>query len=186
MNGSLQRRPRLFTLGHSDRTLEQFLAILESSSIKIIADVRSNPASSRFPHFERRALSSELEKRGLVYRWFRDLGGRRPNTREAEEHTALETEGFRRYAVAMNTAEFAVCAEDLLGLAASAITALLCAERDFRYCHRNILSDKLEEMGARVVHIVDMKTAEEHIRHPDLLVEQGRLIYRKKQLDLLR
>ncbi len=185
MTQSSQRRPRVFTLGHSDRTEEQFFSILEKSSIRLVADVRSNPASARFPHFERRALASALEKRGLVYRWFRDLGGRRPSTLREEEHTALAEAGLRRYAAVMNTGEFTTCARDLLGIAASTVAVILCAERDFRRCHRHLLSDKLQLLGARVVHILDVETAEEHVPHSDLIVEGERLVYRKKQLDLL-
>lgn len=185
MTESSLRKPRIFTIGHSDRTLEEFLKIMELSSVRLVADVRSNPASARFPHFERTALSGELEKRGLVYRWFRDLGGRQSASRHEDEHTALNEIGFRRYAAHMNTSKFRESAADLFGLAASTITAVMCAERDFHQCHRQFLSDKLMQMGARVVHIVDAETAVVHTPHPDLAVEGNKLYYRKKQLELL-
>ena len=181
-----QRKPRIFTIRHSDRTIEQFLDILERSSIRLVADIRSNPASSRFPHFERNALSGELEKRGLVYRWFRDLGGRRSSMRGEEEHSALQEPAFRTYAAHMNTSSFHKVTLDLLGLAASTVAVIMCAERDFHDCHRQFLSDKLFTMGVRVVHIIDEDTAVEHVPHPDLVVEEDKLIYRKKQLELLR
>lgn len=179
------RKPRMFTMGHSDLSLEQFMTILEASSVRLVADVRANPASGRFPHFERNALAAELEKRGLVYRWFRELGGRRPPTPGEEEHTAFSEEGFRRYAAAMNTPRFTAAAADLMGVAASTVAVLLCAEKDYTMCHRRLLSDKLHVMGARVVHIVDLESAEEHVLHPDLRVDDGRLIYQKRQLELI-
>jgi uncharacterized protein (DUF488 family) len=100
------RRPRIFTLGHSNHSLDEFLRILESSSIILVADVRSNPASVRFPHFERNALSKELTKRGIFYRWFRGLGGRAPESPFEYEHTALDSPELRRYAALMNTEDF--------------------------------------------------------------------------------
>jgi uncharacterized protein (DUF488 family) len=186
MSDTPVRKPRLFTIGHSDRTLAQFLGILERSSVRLVADIRSNPASARYPHFERAALSGELGKRGLVYRWFRDLGGRQSASPDEDDHTALKEVGFRRYAAHMNTGRFHASAQDLLGLAASTIMVVMCAERDFHQCHRQFLADKLLVMGARVVHILDAETAIEHTPHPDLVVEGHNLLYRKKQLELLR
>ena len=185
MNMKQGRRPRLFTLGHSDRTLNDFLRILEVSSIRFVADIRSNPASARFPHFERNALSKALEDRGLVYRWFRELGGRRPATKGEEEHDAFSDQGFRRYAAAMNTLDFTASVEELVGLAGSTVVAMICAEKDYHFCHRQLLSDRLQVLGARVVHILDFDDAQEHVLHEDLAVKQGRLIYKKRQLDLL-
>jgi uncharacterized protein (DUF488 family) len=179
------RRPRVFTIGHSDRSLEELLAILESASIKLVADVRSNPSSARFPWFEKSALASELEGRGLVYRWFRGLGGRRPDLPGASRHDALDDAGMRNYAEAMNGAELTRAAEDLLGLAASTSVTVLCAERDPRHCHRFLLADKLHFMGARVVHVLGVDEAEDHHVHPDIVEEDGALVYRKRQLSLI-
>jgi uncharacterized protein (DUF488 family) len=147
--------------------------------------VRSNPASVRFPHFERSALANELEKRGLVYRWFRELGIRQPPTPGEDEHTAISDEKIRRYCAAMNTPGFTRMVEDLYGLIASTVTVVLCAERDYKRCHRLFLSDKLLVTGARVTHILDIATAEDHYSHPDLVVEEGKLFYRRRQLDLI-
>jgi uncharacterized protein (DUF488 family) len=179
------RKPRVFTLGHSNRSLDEFMYILECSSIRLVADVRSNPASVRFPHFERSALAHELEKRGLVYRWFRDLGIRQPPVPGENEHTAISDETLRRYCAAMNTPEFNRLVEDLYGLMASAVTVVLCAERDYRRCHRLFLSDKLLVKGARVTHILDIATSEDHNNHPDIVVEEDKIYYRRRQLDLI-
>jgi uncharacterized protein (DUF488 family) len=175
----------LFTLGHSDLSLEGFVEILGRSSVRLVADVRSNPASARFPWFERHALATELERRGLFYRWFRELGGRRPATPGEERHQALPDPGLRRYAAAMNTAVFDKSCAELLGLAASTVAVVLCAERDFRQCHRQLLADKLLLSGARVVHILGADEAVEHELHPDLEVVDGELIYCGRQLELI-
>ena len=179
------RWPRIFTVGHSDRSLESFLALLAASSVRLVADVRANPTSERFPWFERAALARSLEERGLAYRWFRDLGGRRPPTRGEDEHTALASEGLRRYAAAMSLPEFEAAVRDLLGLASSAVVAVMCAERDWRECHRALLADKLHVMGAEVVHILGPDEVEPHDVHPDLHEENGRIVYRTRQLKLI-
>lgn len=178
------RKPRVFTLGHSNMTLEAFFQILEHSGIRLVADIRSNPASARFPHFERRALAGSLEKRAISYRWFRSLGGRRPETPEEEEHSAFSEVEFRRYAAYMNTGEFLDAASDLFGVASSTQLVVLCAERDYLNCHRWLLADKLVLMGARVVHIIGDGSAPIHTLHPDLSEEEGRLVYKRKQIEL--
>jgi uncharacterized protein (DUF488 family) len=179
------RRPRVFTLGHGAMDLDEFLGVLERSAIRLIADVRTNPAAARLPWFERRALAFELEQRGLAYRWFRDLGGWRAASGGEPIHTALRDEGERRYAAAMSTPGFTAHCEEIAGLAASTNVALLCAEVDPAQCHRRMLADKLFLMGVRVVHILGPDAAEEHSLHPDLVVENGAIIYRQRQLSLI-
>ena len=186
MIGKPERKTRIFTLGHSNRTIDEFLTILERSSVRLVADVRSNPASARFPWFERNALANALDKRGLSYRWFRELGGRQPPSPEEVEHTGLSTDvGLCRYAAAMNTPGFKAAVDELLGQASSAITVALCAEQNYRDCHRMLLADSLQLAGARVVHILGADEAEEHSINPDLVQDGERFLYRRRQLDLI-
>ncbi|MCK9461523.1 MAG: DUF488 domain-containing protein [Proteobacteria bacterium] len=179
------RRPRVFTLGHGAMGIDDLLLVLERSAIRLIADVRTNPAAARLPWFERHALASELERHGLAYRWFRDLGGWRSAVGGEAQHTALSDESERRYAAAMNTVEFEVRCTEITGLAASTNAAILCAEVDPDHCHRRLLADKLFLMGVRVVHILGRDEARDHTLHPDLVVENGAIIYRDRQLKLV-
>lgn len=182
---------RLFTIGHGNLPLERFLERLAGSSIRVVADVRSNPASPRFPWFERAALSRELECRGLSYRWFRDLGGRLPFDPEERQHPALLHEWQRIYAATMSRPAFHRACEDLLGLASSALVAVLCAELDPERCHRFLLADKLVTMGAKVVHILGPEDAADHALHGDLEIRAGQdggfplLFYSGRQLSML-
>lgn len=178
-------RPRVFTVGHGAMDLESFVLLLERSSVKLVADVRTNPAAARLPWFERHALARELEALGLAYRWFRDLGGWRGPTGGEQLHTALRDEAERRYAAAMNTPQFGARCEEIAGLAASTNAALLCAEIDPDRCHRLLLADKLFLLGVRVVHILGPDDARDHVLHPDLVVENGAMIYRERQLSLV-
>ena len=178
------RKPRIFTIGHSDLSIEGLIQLLDGSSVKMVVDVRSNPASSRFPHFERTRLAVSLDEAGINYRWFRALGGHCAPSAADAIHTALP-ESARAYATAMNRESFGLWVEELVGLSSSAVTAVLCAERDPRQCHRFLLADKIQQLGARVVHIIDGDNAFEHEPHSDLVIEAGKLIYRRKQLPLL-
>ena len=179
------RRPRLFTIGHSDLDIDRFLFALERSSVRLVADVRSNPASARFPWFERAALSSALDSRGIAYRWFRDLGGRRPPHDDEDEHTALEHAWQRRYAAALNDPVASRACEELVGVAASTVAALLCAERSPIECHRSLIADRLVRLGARVVHLDGSGASAEHEPHPDVEVRDGRFVYAHRQLSLV-
>lgn len=179
------RRPRVFTMGHADLSLEEFFSIIERSSVRSIADIRSNPAAPRLPWFERHALAMEIEKHGLSYRWFRSLGRHKSNIAQADIHVALGKEEDRRYAAAMNTPAFERSCKDLIGLAASTVTVLLGAKKDRENCQRRLLADKLMTMGVRVVHILGLEESQEHVMHPGLEVERGKLFYRGKQLSLI-
>ena len=140
------RAVRIFTIGHSDRSIEGLIELLEESSVKVVADVRSNPASGRFPHFERAQLAASLDDAGIAYRWFRSLGGRRDLSPDDAIHSAL-TADLAAYATYMNTVPFQEAISELVGVGASAVTAILCAEKDPKFCHRNLLADKLHTMG---------------------------------------
>jgi uncharacterized protein (DUF488 family) len=179
------RRPRVFTVGHGALDLDAFFLLLERSAIKLIADVRTNPAAARLPWFERHALAHELEACGVSYRWFRDLGGWRTPSGGESRHTALSDEAERRYAAAMNTVDFTARCSEIVGLSASTNAAILCAEVDPAACHRRLLADKLFLLGVRVVHILGMEDARDHSLHPDLIIENGVMIYRERQLTLM-
>lgn len=179
------RRPRVFTMGHGDISIDEFFSIIERSSVRLIADMRSNPAAVRFPWFERHTLALEIEKHGLSYRWFRNLGMPNSTIAGTDSHVALAQEADRRYAVAMNTEAFEESCRDLIGLAASTVTVLFGEERDPENSQRSLLADKLMIMGVRVVHILGLEESVEHVLHPGLEVEHGKLTYRGKQLSLI-
>ena len=100
------------------------------------------------------------------------------------KHRALP-ETLRPYANQMNQADFDESVQELYGMASSAVTVMLCAEQDYRRCHRALLSDKLLLMGARVTHIIDENHVAEHALHPDLELIDGEIRYTPHQLSLL-
>lgn len=139
----------LYTVGHSNRHFDTFAGMLRQHEIQAIADVRSSPGSKRFPWFNRSHLQARLPEMGVRYAWFRDLGGfKRVREKEGSELTGLE--GYRAY---MGQEKFRAAVQELLDLAGSLRTAIMCAEKDPAKCHRQLLAEYLESLGHRVVHI---------------------------------
>lgn len=131
----------IYTVGHSNRTLEEFIDLLKGYSISVLVDVRRFPSSKKFPHFSKDELKPVLEKNGVKYVWLGELLG-----------------GFRKggYAKYMETKEFERGLAELLGLAESGgILAIMCKERLWFRCHRRFISSALREKGYEVIHIIE-------------------------------
>ena len=143
----------LYTIGHSTRGLEEFLATLAAHSILTLVDIRSFPMSRRWPHFNRQALEQTLPEAEIHYLWLKQLGGRRKRIREDSPHLALRNDSFRNYADYMLTEDFERGMAELLQLAEPSRTAYMCAERMYFRCHRMLVSDWLVAHGHQVFHI---------------------------------
>ncbi|HWL39823.1 MAG TPA: DUF488 domain-containing protein [Gemmatimonadaceae bacterium] len=166
---------RLFTIGHSTRSLGEFLELLEREGVRHLVDVRAFPASRRYPHFSRENLEASLAVPGIRYTHFPELGGRRkasPDSRNTEWRNA----GFRAYADYMETPQFDAALERLLHLAQAEPTAVMCAEAVPWRCHRTLISDAAEASGVHVFHILD-STVSRHTLTKFARVENGRVRY---------
>ncbi|MGC9319967.1 MAG: DUF488 family protein, partial [Armatimonadota bacterium] len=129
----------MWTIGHSNRDLAEFIEALLEASIEVLVDVRRRPAS-RFPHFNRDQLARALTERGIEYRWMGEsLGGYRSG-------------GYRRH---MHSEEFAEALAELQELGRRSRTAFMCAEKLPWRCHRRFIADALAERGWRVLHIIE-------------------------------
>src|SRR5438045_3313904 len=95
----------IFTIGHSTRPLQEFLDILLSFDIQLLAYIRSFPGSRRYPHFNKEQLEKELNKGGIDYIHFKDLGGRRKPLKDSHNN-AWRVDAFRGYADYMETEPF--------------------------------------------------------------------------------
>jgi uncharacterized protein (DUF488 family) len=171
---------RIYSVGHSNRTAEELLALLRGVDVTALADVRRIPASGRHPQFGRGALDAALEGAGIAYHWLGEgLGGLRApvGPSGSSPNRALQDQALRAYADAFETPVFQRDLEALEALAARATTALLCAERDWRHCHRQLLCDVLVARGGRVVHLWDAERSEPHALHEWARVEGGRVTY---------
>jgi uncharacterized protein (DUF488 family) len=167
----------IYTVGHSNRTLQALLDLLRGAGIQTVVDVRAHPHSARLPQFHGDALRAGVEQAGMVYHWAgRQLGGRRA-PRPNSVHVALHEEGLRGYADFMDTEEFKRGAAQLMRLASKDRTVMLCAERLPEHCHRSLISDYLVLQGVRVIHLLDPGEMHEHQLRHEARRESAQLIY---------
>ena len=166
----------IWTLGHSTRTLEEFLGVVAAHELQAIADVRRFPGSRRHPQFAREALEQSLPAAGLDYEWLPELGGRRRPLPDSP-NTAWRNEAFRGYADYMSTSEFAGGFDKLLALAARRRTAMMCSELLWWRCHRSLLSDAMKAGGHDVLHILDQSPPKPHPWTAPARIVDGRLDY---------
>ena len=125
-------------------------------------------ASRRHPHFSRESLSVALEEEGIEYHWLEGLGGNRKRAIGAPPsvNRGVEDEAFRNYADHMATDEFRQGVARLLEIAGGRRTAIMCAEGDYRRCHRRLLSDHLVATGVSVQHILPGGEVDPHVLTP--------------------
>ena len=143
----------VYTIGHSTRTKEEFMALLKTYAINLVLDVRSVPRSRHNPQFNKEAIAEELKTAGIKYLHIPELGGlRRPLPDSI--NLALENKSFRGYADYMQTKEFADYLLRLLALARENCLVIMCAEAVPWRCHRILLSDALLAKHVRVKHIL--------------------------------
>ncbi len=168
---------QLFTVGHSNRSLETFLELLGAHGVRTVVDVRRFPHSRRHPHFDSARLRPALEASGIVYRHLPALGGWRVPS-PSSVNRAWEDPGFRGFADYMQTAEFAEALAQLLDLAErTPPVALLCAEALPWRCHRWLIADALVARGIPVLHILGPNRVERHQLTAFARVEEGRVTY---------
>jgi uncharacterized protein (DUF488 family) len=168
---------RIWTIGHSTRSIDTFISLLKANGITVLADVRTWPGSKRYPQFNKEKLFQSLGKAGIRYEHFPELGGRR-KAKPDSKNTAWRNESFRGYADYMETEEFNKGVKRLLDLAAAAgPTAIMCAEAVWWRCHRSLISDYLEARGIEVIHILDANKTEPHPYTSAAQIVNGKLSY---------
>lgn len=166
-----------YTIGHSTRTLEDFLALLNPHGIETLVDVRSFPCSRRHPQFDRENLAAVLRERKIGYRHLSALGGRRSRIREDSPNRGWRESGFRNYADYMATAEFAAGMAELLAIARHSRVALMCAEAVPWRCHRQLIADCLVSKGHAVYDILGPTPARAHRLTPFAVFAPPCVIY---------
>lgn len=167
---------KIWTIGHSTRTIEEFLELIILNDIEVVADVRSYPGSRKYPHFNAKALTESLIERGIDYVPLKELGGRR-RSRPDSPNTVWRSEAFRGYADYMETLEFQDGIDKLLRLSRQKRTAMMCAEAVWWRCHRSLISDYLKASGVTVEHIIDVRTNVIHPFTAAARIKSGKLVY---------
>jgi uncharacterized protein (DUF488 family) len=167
---------RIFTVGHSTRTLEELVEMLKAHGVGAVADVRRYPGSRKMPWFAAENLASSLPKSGLEYWPFVELGGRRKALANSI-NTGWRNEAFRGYADYMQTPEFVKALDRLLAKAKARPTAVMCAEAVPWRCHRSLIADAMLVRGSQVMDIYDSNKATAHQLTSFARVEGTRIIY---------
>jgi len=170
----------IFTIGHSTRTLAEFVALLRQVDITLLVDVRSIPRSRTTPQFNGDTLPDSLAAEGIGYRHLRALGGRRHRRKSAPPslNTYWRVAAFGNYADYAETAEFRAGLNALRELARDDRCAIMCAEAVWWRCHRRIITDYLLAGGTRVEHIMGLGQVAPATITPDArVVADGTLRY---------
>jgi len=169
-------RPQVWTVGHSTRPIGEFIALLQSAKITIVADVRRFPGSRRYPQYNQLALADALAAERIDYVALADLGGRR-QPRPDSPHTAWRNASFRAYADYMDTDAFRHGVERVITLAAHGGTALMCSEAVWWRCHRSLIADCLKIRGYPVIHLLSATKHEAHPYTSAAQIVDGQLSY---------
>ena len=141
-----KERKIIFSIGHSNRSLDELVRILKNHSILALADIRSYPRSKRNPNFNKEHLEALLPGLGIEYLWIKELGGMREG-------------GYEEY---MESGEFTEGIAKLIDKARQKPCAFMCAELKWRECHRSFVAEKLFRDGWDVEHIYGETEAEKH------------------------
>lgn len=168
----------IWTIGHSTRTFEELVQMLESFKIELVADIRSYPGSRRYPQFNKEALEISLPEKHIQYIHLEALGGRRKVSPDSK-NTAWRHAAFRGYADYMETDEFKQGIKKLEDLALKQRTAYMCSEAVWWRCHRSMVSDYLKVHQWTVMHIMAVGKEEEHPYTAPAKIINGGLSYEK-------
>ena len=151
----------ILTVGHSTRTLDEFVELLKAYSVSLVVDVRTVPRSRHNPQFNKETLPNTLKPYGVKYIHMPDIGGlRRPKPDSV--NLAWRNNSFRGYADYMQTKEFTDSLLKIMALARENRLALMCAEALPWRCHRSLISDALVVRHVKVGHIISTTSTIPH------------------------
>lgn len=168
---------RVWTIGHSTRAFEDVVTMLRATAITVLVDVRSYPASRKFPQWNQAAIIEEMPT-DIDYRWLQKLGGRRHTSAGVESpNGGWRVKAFRDYADYMQTTDFADGMSELLELSDHQRPAIMCSEAVPWRCHRRLITDALIVAGAEVRHIMSASTTTRATLSDFAHVDDGNLTY---------
>ncbi len=168
--------PLVMTIGHSTRTLEEFIQLLQAHGVTCVVDVRTVPRSRHNPQFNQDSLPQSLKEAGLKYVHMAGLGGLR-HTKGDSPNMGWRNASFRGYADYMQTPEFAQSLEELIRLANQDRNVLMCAEAVPWRCHRSLIADALLVRGIRTENILSAAQRQVHTLTPFAQVQGNAITY---------
>ena len=166
----------VYTIGHSTRPIDEFLALLRENGIERLLDIRTVPKSRHNPQFGQDQLRASLAAAGIAYDYMQGLGGLR-RARKDSPNGAWRNASFRGYADHMQSAEFTQNVEAVVETAGNARCALMCAEAVPWRCHRSLVADALAVRGVAVEHIINRGKTKPHALTPFAQVAGTTLTY---------
>jgi uncharacterized protein (DUF488 family) len=171
--------PPVFTIGHSTRSIPDFVDVLRSGHADLVVDVRTVPRSRRNPQYNEDVLAGELAPFQLGYTRIAALGGLRGKSHEvpADVNGFWDNQSFHNYADYALSDEFAEALDELLDLSAERRCAIMCAEAVWWRCHRRIISDYLLERGRNVLHLMGNGRVEPARLTAGAEPEDGKILY---------
>ena len=186
LSKSRVRKPVIFTIGHSNRTIEEFVELLRQNGIERVIDIRTIPKSRHNPQFNQDALAKSLHEKKIGYVHLKKLGGLR-HARADSTNLGWHNESFRGYADYMQTEEFEEGLARAIKLAEEKPSALMCAEAVPWRCHRSLVADALVVRDFPVMEIISGSPPRQHELTPFARVRETRITYpddRPRQQDL--
>lgn len=167
----MQKQGLMFTIGHSTRSLEEFIGLLKEHEIELLIDVRTIPKSRHNPQFNQETL-----EKSFPYRHLEKLGGLRHTTKDSK-NLGWRNLSFRGFADYMQTPAFEEGIEELELLAKKYKSAIMCAEAVPWRCHRSLIADALTLRKWEVIHIIYEKSVKRHELTSFLHVKNGMMFY---------
>ena len=171
--------PPVFTVGHSTRTITEFVEVLRAGPVELVVDVRTIPRSRTNPQYNLDRLPLELAEYQIAHCRIEQLGGLRKRSPEipADLNGYWNNRSFHNYADYALSDEYGEGLEQLLDVAARKRTAIMCSESVWWRCHRRIIADYLMLRGREVLHLMGGKRAEPAKPTPGAEERDGRLVY---------
>ena len=165
----------VFTIGHSNRTLDDFIALLKGVGIELVADIRTVPRSRANPQFNRDTLPEALADVDIAYEHMAALGGLRgkARTQPREVNGFWDNESFHNYADYALSAEFHAGLMHLLEEGRARRCVIMCSEAVWWRCHRRIVTDYLIASGQSVFHIMEQGRIEPAHLTPGAVIQSG-------------
>lgn len=155
----------IYTIGHSTRTLEDFLLLLRAYHINQIIDVRTIPRSRHNPQFNKETFRTFLRNHHIGYAQMKKLGGLR-HAHKDSINKAWRNASFRGFADYMQTKDFADALHKLIEKSRKKTIAIMCSEAVYWRCHRSLIADALAAQGYPVKHILSKTKAAKHTLTP--------------------
>ncbi len=167
---------RIFTVGHSNRSISEFIELLESQKLKLLIDIRTIPKSKHNPQFGQDRLRKSLEKKGIEYEHYAGLGGLRPTSKDSI-NKAWRNSSFRGYADYMQTNEFEKALKKLISRSKRKRLVIMCAEAVPWRCHRSLVADALLLHDITAVDIFSKTNTRPHKMTSFAKVKKGKVVY---------